>query len=333
MYGQHLPATPLPVIEKRKQRTITGEAQPITPYISGERLGPQSLVTVDAREEDKSQGTVANKKNFLWLLSRNANCYSQTIPGWTGFNIQTRDDETVSKDIVGYLPTINAPATEMKTVNEILRQSDEIRKMLNLKEIVVVMDQALHAKAAEIKWKHLNTYSSTILRLGTFHTICNLMSIIGKRFQDAGLKDLCIESGVIAEGSISKVLEGKMYNRAVRVHKYICEALMRLAWQQFVPWVQKEHPSKLCTVRSLEEEVANAVDEMNQQSHDALLQSMGFEEVHGLWSTFLEHLRCSNGEQSKFWMSYVDLVNNVLLALIDRQGKGTGCYTLTPYAR
>ena len=78
---------------------------------------------------------------------------------------------------------------------------------------------------------------------------------------------------------------------------------MRLAWQQFVTWVQKEHPSKLCTVRSLEEEVANAVDEMNQQSHDALLQSMGFEEVHGLWSTFLEHVRCSNGEQSKFWMS------------------------------
>ena len=188
----------------------------------------------------------------------------------------------VLKDIVGYLPTIDAPATEMKTVNEILRQSDEVRKMLNLKEIVVVIDQALYAKAAEIKWKHLSTYSSIIFQLGTFHTICNLMSIIGKRFQDAGLKDLCIESGVIAEGSISKVLEWKMYNRAVGVHKYTCEALMRLAWQQFVPWVQKEHPSKLCTVRSLEEEVVNAVDEMNQQSHYALQQSMGFEEVHGL---------------------------------------------------
>ena len=35
VYGPHLPATPLPVIEKRKQRTITGETQPITPYISG----------------------------------------------------------------------------------------------------------------------------------------------------------------------------------------------------------------------------------------------------------------------------------------------------------
>lgn len=66
----------------------------------------------------------------------------------------------------------------MKTVNEILCKSDEIRKVLNLKEIVFVMDQALYAKVAEMKWQHLNTYSSIILRLGTFHTICNLMSII-----------------------------------------------------------------------------------------------------------------------------------------------------------
>ena len=104
----------------------------------------------------------------------------------------------------------------MKTVNEILCKSDEIRKVLNLKEIVVVMDQALYAKAAEIKWQHPNTYSSIILRLGTFHTICNLMSIIGKCFEDVGLKDLCIdlciESGVIAEGSIQNVVTGKMYN-------------------------------------------------------------------------------------------------------------------------
>lgn len=151
----------------------------------------------------------------------------------TGFNIQAPNDKEITKEIVGYLPTINAPATEMKTVNEILSKLEEIRKVLNLKEIVVVMDQALYAKAAEIKWQHPNTYSSIILRLGTFHTICNLMSIIGKRFEDAGLKDLCIESGVIAERSIQNVLTGKMSNRGVRVHKCIYYALMRLACKQF----------------------------------------------------------------------------------------------------
>ena len=54
---------------------------------------------------------------------------------------------------VGYLPTINAPATELNTVFEILNQSERIRKELLLEMIVVVMDQALFAIAAEIAWK------------------------------------------------------------------------------------------------------------------------------------------------------------------------------------
>lgn len=37
-----------------------------------------------------------------------------------------------------------------------------------------------------------------------------LLGIIGKRFQDAGLRDLCVESQVIVEGSVSGVLEGQI---------------------------------------------------------------------------------------------------------------------------
>lgn len=192
-------------------------------------------------EDEKDQSKIALKKNFFWLLSRNTDCVNQKIPGWTGFISQARNDEEITKDIVGYLPTINVSATEMKTVSEILSKSDEIRKELKLKEIAFVMDQALYAKAAEIKWQHPNTYSFIILRLETFRTICNLMSVIGKRFKDAGLKGLCTESGVIAEGSIQNILTGKMYNRGVRVHKCIYEALMRLAWKQFALWVNEVH--------------------------------------------------------------------------------------------
>ena len=43
--------------------------------------------------------------------------------------------------------------------------------------------------------------------------------MIGKRFQDAGLRDVCVESGVIADGSAAGVLEGRSYNRAIRFHK------------------------------------------------------------------------------------------------------------------
>ena len=134
----------------------------------------------------------------------------------------------VSQDVVTYLPTINAPAMDMSTVNEILKQSDNIRESLQLEKVLVVFDQALFAKATEIKWKHPSIFQNVILRMGTFHTLCNLLSVIGKRFQDSGLKNIIIEAGVVAERSVSGVQEGRQYNRGVRTHKYVYEALIRL---------------------------------------------------------------------------------------------------------
>ena len=68
--------------------------------------------------------------------------------------------------------------------------------------------------------------------------ICNFLGILGKRFQDAGLRDLCIEAGIVAEGSVTRVLKGRHYNRAVRTHKCMYEALYRLIWEGFLPWLK-----------------------------------------------------------------------------------------------
>ena len=46
--------------------------------------------------------------------------------------------------------------------------------------------------------------------MGTFHTIRILLAIIGKWFHDAGLRNLCIVYGMVAEGSVSGVLDGKI---------------------------------------------------------------------------------------------------------------------------
>ena len=57
--------------------------------------------------------------------------------------------------------------------------------------------------------------------MGTFHTVCAFLTAIGKRFSGAGLKDVqrLIESGIVATGSVSDVLQGEHYNRAIRTHK------------------------------------------------------------------------------------------------------------------
>ena len=123
------------------------------------------------------------------------------------------------QNTLGYLPTINAPATDLSTVYEILTQTHQIKGTLQLPHIVVVFDQALYAKVTDILWKQKDKFIKIIPMMGTFHSICTILGIIGK--QDAGLRDLCIEACVIAEGSVNGVLEGHKYNRAIRLHKLL----------------------------------------------------------------------------------------------------------------
>ena len=145
--------------------------------------------------------------------------------------------------------------------------------------------------------------------MGTFHTICNVLSILGKRFWDAGLKDICIEAGIVAEGSINGVLDGKHYNRAARVHKYIYEALMTLAWEEFL-WAEDNQEAST-TIEAFVDKVNSMVCDVNQQEFDDLLDSPLLAKLMTLWSDFLEHLRHNNGELSTYWMSYIDIEESV----------------------
>ena len=212
-FGPHPPSASVPIIVKSKRSMDSVDDETLTIYNAGERCEPQSRRYVEVK---LNQIMVrAWKKNLLWILVRVHASEKQSVPSWTGFNILVGNDHEVAKDNVGYLSTINAPATNMSTVYQILIKSPQIKETLNLQSIVVVFDQALYAKATEIKWKHREQFKDLVLRMGVFHTFCTFLSVIGKRFQDAGLRDLIIESGVTAEGSASGVLEGRTYNRAI----------------------------------------------------------------------------------------------------------------------
>ena len=70
---------------------------------------------------------------------------------------------------------------------------------------------------------------------------CTLLAVIGKRFGHTGLSDL-IESEVIAAGSPPDFSEGKYYNKCVRAHKIVFEALLRLRWEVFQNWHTMKQP-------------------------------------------------------------------------------------------
>ena len=74
--------------------------------------------------------------------------------------------------------------------------------------------------------------SSHVLMMSIFHLLMVYMSILNKRFGDAGLRDALVQSSIIAEGSVESALCGKSYNRGVRLYKVFYEALNRLLLSQ-----------------------------------------------------------------------------------------------------
>ena len=190
-----------PRVPKTKKRSISGDSHNIPIYNAGKRMGPKPLERIDSPLTTIVRATPI--KNIAWVLARLSNVHYQRVSSWTGFNIKLRSGIDILEDNIAYLPTVNAPATDLGTVYEVLLRSLKIMQALDLNGIVCVFDQALYAKACEVVWKNPDNFHPIVLRMGVFHTICTMLAVIGKRFGDAGLRDLSVESGVIADGSIA----------------------------------------------------------------------------------------------------------------------------------
>ena len=139
--------------------------------------------------------------------------------GWTGFFIKVRDNIVVIQSTIGYLDTLGSPATDLKTTYGVICLGCEIKERLKLKAVACVFDQALYAKAMGVFWKHKAQFEGLEMMMSGFHLLMTMLAITGSRFADAGLRDVAVQSEIIAEGSVDSVLNGKHYNRAVRLHK------------------------------------------------------------------------------------------------------------------
>lgn len=319
-FGPSLPPKPVAELVRTRRRSIDPVIHTAVPhYNAGERCGPRARGYVKVTAEQLEAN--ARQKNLLWILVRLHAKERQRVSSWTGFNISVRNKVQVSKDNIGYLPTINSPATDIATVHEVLLQSLKIKNSLQLKSIVLVFDQALYAKATEIQWKHAEKFKDLVLRMGVFHTACTMLSIIGKRFQDAGLRDICVESGVVAEGSVSGVLDGRRYNRGVRFHKLMYEALMRLVWKGFLPWIEENHKDSKASINGFFHDLEEMYDNVCEEEFKRNMTSDSFAEFAKMFELYMDFLRQSNGKLSQFWMSYIDMIE-ILLGMLRASREG-----------
>ena len=64
------------------------------------------------------------------------------------------------------------------------------------------------------------------------------------------------------------------------------------------------------------------VNEVQLRQCESILNSDPFKEIHLIWIQYLQYLLFENGPLSCFWMSYIDIVGDVLLGLIRASREG-----------
>ena len=81
-----------------------------------------------------------------------------------------------------------------------------------------------------------------------------------------------MKSGIIAEGLITSVLEGRHYNQVVCSCKLVYEALLRLAWTGFYSWLEEYHGGDVRHIIETIKAVGTLHDDVCQDKLEFLLE-------------------------------------------------------------
>ena len=199
---------------------------------------------------------------------------------------------------------INGFPTELSTVYTVMDTVGAMMTSLGQKECVITFDLAIYVKAKEIQWKLPAEFTDMVIRMGGFHVALNYLSLLGKKYDGSGVEDLLIEYG---RSTASMLLKGKSYNRAVRGHKLLMEALFRLQWKSFI----KQNSSREMNAMNEETVIAN-IEELRADVQESLERTMDeMVTVEQQFSLFKKEAR-TKSDMFAFWDDYIMMVQLLL---------------------
>lgn len=296
------------VLEKRtRKRSLEPPLANLATYYGEKNEGPAPFAAGISLEQSTYAMLLKNPEKLDLAYHVTKFNVDRFLPSWTGYNQLLAQVEVPPRSVIGYLPVIDGSPTDMSTVLTILQKSIQIADKLELEAIVIVMDQAIYSKAQLIRWKNAQFMKKLVIRLGAFHTAMSFLGCIGKRFGDAALQDVLIESEVVATGSMNGVISGKHYNRAVRSNKLMSGALHRMRLQAFLHSLTEEAANKVKQV------MADLQQSFPSPQYFEILNSDKFEEFVASFDQFIQ---AGNSKHTfRFWNSYLDMVEVLLLFL------------------
>ena len=115
-------------------------------------------------------------------------------------------------------------------------------------------------------------------------------------------------------------MEGRKYNRAVRLHKIVYEAMMRLAWKGFLLWIHANHGAEVHHLEESLKSISTFHDDVSQTSFTSLVDDASCIRVLILFQEYLGAIGNDN-PLTAFWTSYLDMAE-ITLGLLHAAREG-----------
>ena len=193
------------------------------------------IVAKSSAAADDTYSSFWCDRGLMWVVAHALFNSQGTVPDWSGWLSKTAVEECRSKQSnIGYLLPIMQPITKVATIQQCLLTSMEISRKLKQRYTFVTFDLAAAKIAYDVIWDNPHRYENVIVHLGAFHIICCYLGALGRMMVGSGFEEVVIESGICSSGSMEQVINGKHYNRAVRVHQVMMIAVDQLLLEHFV---------------------------------------------------------------------------------------------------
>ena len=272
-------------IARSKRRSATYEQKELPPCYIPNRGEPTFRVVQTEITNDCERQII--KENFLWMFCRcKLNSNEAIFPGWKGWVSPTSKLNQETRTILEYLPPINESINNMATVKETIEMAIAGSNEAGQEWTFITFDMAAAKKAYDIVWKQPDLYGKVIIHLGGFHTMLSYLAALGNFVRGSGFKEITIEAGLCASGSLEQVMKGKHYNRCMRVHTTMTEALERMLFTAFL-----QNTGGAPTEEEMKQIASGLKDTLTCDKADEVLSSPKFEELFANYEVYKQCVR------------------------------------------
>ena len=104
--------------------------------------------------------------------------------------------------------------------------------------LVVTLDMDLYKRGVKLEYLHPEFKNKWVFSPGGFHTVICALRCLGRTIEGSGLDDAWQNADRSSSVTVSQILNGNHYNRAIEAHQLTLQALFDLWLDKFL----EDHP-------------------------------------------------------------------------------------------